>query len=84
MLGTCKGELLVVKWSDIDFRQKTLRISQTKAERPHILPLPAPAISILESLPGREISEWVFPSTDSKTGHLASPKHAWERIRVVS
>jgi integrase len=84
MLGTRKGELLVVKWSDIDFRQKTLRISQTKAGRPHILPLPAPAISTLESLPSREISEWVFPSIDSKTGHLASPKHAWERIRKAA
>jgi integrase len=84
MLGTRKGELLVLKWSDIDFRQKTLRISQTKAGRPHILPLPAPAISILESLPSRHMSDWVFPSAESKTGHLASPKHAWERIRKAA
>ena len=84
MLGTRKGELLVAKWPDIDFRQKTIRISHTKAGRPHILPLPAPAISILESLPSRHIGEWVFPSSESKTGHLASPKHAWERIRKAA
>ena len=62
MLGTRKGELLLLKWTDIDFRQRTLRISQTKVGRPHILPLPAPAISILEPLPSRETGEWVFPS----------------------
>lgn len=84
MLGTRKGELLVLKWTDIDFRQRTLRISQTKVGRPHILPLPAPAISILEPLPSRETGEWVFPSAESKTGHLASPEHAWERIRKAA
>ena len=30
------------------------------------------------------MGEWVFPSAESKTGHLASPKHAWERIRKAA
>jgi transposase-like protein len=31
-----------------------------------------------------ETGEWVFPSAESKTCHLASPKHAWERIRKAA
>jgi len=84
MLGTRKSELLAVRWSEIDFKQRTLRISRTKAGRPHVIPLPSPTISILESLPSRETDEWVFPSADSKSGHLASPKKAWARIRKAA
>ena len=83
-LGTRKGELLGLRWTDIDFRQRTLRIPRTKAGRPHLLPLPSPTVSILESLPSRNTSEWVFPSTASSTGHLVNPKVAWGRIRKAA
>ena len=81
MLGTRKSELLATRWTDLEFKQRTLRIPRTKAGRPHLLPLPTPAISILESLPSRNASEWVFPSAASATGHMVSPKPAWARIR---
>jgi integrase len=79
-LGTRKSELLSAHWSGIDFKQKTWRIEQTKVGHPHVLPLPAAAISILESLPSRGKSEWVFPGVGA-TGHLVEAKIAWKRIR---
>ena len=81
MLGTRKSELLTMCWSDIDFNQCTWRIPETKAGNSHLLPLPSPAIAMLEALPSREQSEWVFPSLDSKAGHIVEPAKAWQRIR---
>jgi integrase len=81
LLGTRKRELLCARWADIDIELRTWRIPKTKAGRPHLLPLPESAVSILESLPSRELSEWIFPGSGS-TGHLAEPKKAWQRIRT--
>jgi integrase len=80
MLGTRKSELLAMKWPDIDFAARTWRIPQTKSGKPHLLPLPAAAIAILESLPSRNTSEWVFPG-EGKSGHLMEPSKSWQRIR---
>jgi integrase len=60
MLGTRKSELFATRWKDVDLARRTLRLTETKAGRPHLLPLPAPAIAMLESLPSRGKSDWVF------------------------
>jgi integrase len=81
LLGTRRSELLSARWQHVDFERRTLRIPETKAGRPHTLPLPNAALAILESLPSRAgVSEWLFPG-DGSTGHLAEPKKAWDRVR---
>lgn len=80
LLGPRRSELLATRWADIDLEQRTWRLPMTKAGRSHLLPLPEAAISILESLPSRDESEWVFPG-DGASGHLVEPKKAWARIR---
>src|SRR5271169_4423074 len=72
-----KGQVFI---RDDELKGFAFRIAKTKAGRPHLLPLPESAVSILESLPSRELSEWIFPGSGS-TGHLAEPKKAWQRIR---
>lgn len=79
MLGTRRGELLAMRWAEIDFNARTWTIPQTKDGDPHLLPLPAPVIAILEGLPSRGKSEWTFPGTGA-SGHLVEPKKAWARI----
>jgi integrase len=79
MLGTRRSELLAMRWTDIDLNQRTWRIPETKAGNSHLLPLPGPVIAILEFLPSRETTQWVFPSV-GKSGHLEEPKKAWTRI----
>jgi integrase len=81
LLGPRKHELLRAQWRDLDFSARAWRLPTTKAGRPHLLPLPAPAIQILESLPSRGQSEWLFPSKTARSGHLEEPKKAWQRIR---
>jgi integrase len=79
MLGTRRGELLSMRWADIDFNARTWLIPQTKDGESHLLPLPAPVIAILEGLPSRDNSEWTFPGIGA-SGHLMQPRKAWARI----
>jgi integrase len=80
LLGPRKSELLAAKWTDIDLKARTWQLPVTKNGLSHLLPLSAPAIAILEALPSRGRSEWVFPGQGA-TGHLTEPKMAWTRIR---
>jgi len=81
-LGTRKGELLSARWEHVDLErgELTLPRATTKGGRTVVLPLSAPAIDILKTLPSRETSPWVFPSTSSASGHLSSPKSVWKRL----
>jgi len=80
MLGVRKSELLAMRWADIDMVQRSWRIPETKTGKPHLLPLPSPAMVMLEGLPSRGKSEWVFPG-DGVSGHIVEPAKAWQRIR---
>jgi integrase len=81
LLGPRRSELLSARWVDIDLQTCTWRLPTTKAGRSHLLPLPTPAVAILESLPSRGQSDWLFPSTAAASGHLEEPRKAWQRIR---
>ncbi len=81
MLGTRRAELLSVRWENVDLQARTLRLPETKAGRSHLLPLPGPAIELLQSFPSRGQEEFVFPGPGA-TGHLVEPAKAWQRIRV--
>ena len=81
LLGPRKGELLCARWSDVDLATRTWRLPTTKAGRSHLLPLPTVTVAMLESLPSRGRSSWLFPSGTSESGHLEEPKKAWQRIR---
>jgi integrase len=80
MLGTRRGELCAVRWEHVDLHQRTIRLPETKAGRPHLLPLPRAAIAILESSPSYSRTGWIFPSKSS-SGHIVEPAKAWQRIR---
>jgi len=80
LLGTRRGELAMARWADIDFAQTVWRIPNTKSGRPHLLPLPRAAVQILEGLPSRHNSEWLFPGEKTNTS-ITAPSNAWQRIR---
>jgi integrase len=80
MLGTRRTELLAARWADVDLEQRTLRLPMTKAGRSHLLPLPTPVVEMLQALPSREESEWLFAGRGA-TGHLVEVASAWQRIR---
>ncbi len=81
LLGPRRSELLSARWADVDLKQRQWSIPTTKAGRSHLLPLPEPAVTILERLQsGIDAAEFVFPGHGA-TGHLVEPKKAWRRIR---
>jgi integrase len=58
--GARQGELLGLRWTDIDFKAKTARLATTKNGEPRVLTLPTPAIEALT--PFREVGgALVFP-----------------------
>ena len=75
LLGIRRGELITARWADIDFAQAVWRIPNTKSGRPHLLPLPRPAVQILEGLPSRHNSMWLFPGEKTSTS-ITAPSHA--------
>ena len=82
LTGTRRMELLTARWENVDLAARTLKLIETKNGRSLLLPLPAAAVAILEALPSRGQSEWVFPAGRSVSGHVTEPKSAWSRIRA--
>jgi integrase len=80
MFGTRRSELLSARWTNFDLAAHTWLIPQTKSDKPLLLPVPTAASAILETLPSRGKSEFVFPGV-GKTGHIVEPKKAWKRIK---
>lgn len=63
LTGQRKTELLSAKWTDVAFEERILRIPKNKADRPHVVPLSAPAIQLLERMPRQAGNPHIFPGT---------------------
>lgn len=76
--GARKTNVLEMRWEQIDMKSALWRIPDTKNGEPVVVPLISYAMELLNSMP--RISEWVFPNSKSKSGHIEDPKRAWNRI----
>ena len=61
--GMRVGEALALKWTDIDFERRTVRITAEKGSLPRILPLSAKAVAMLNRLLRK--SDKIFPSRNA-------------------
>jgi integrase len=79
--GARCGNVLSMKWEDIDFSINEWRIPDTKNGEPVRIPLIEEALEILRDRSWIKESSmpWVFPG-HGKSGHLEEPKAAWKRI----
>lgn len=82
--GARRGNILEMKWVDIDLDAATWRIPHTKNGTPQTVTLVPAVVDILktrleQARQEKVISPYVFPGT-GKTGHLVEPKSAWKRI----
>ena len=76
-----KGEAAKLKWKDVDLKEKTFVVPETKTHEPLILPLSDFLWNLLNS---REVDgKFVFPGT-GKTGHLVEPKNAVKKVVETS
>ncbi|MEI8371667.1 MAG: site-specific integrase [Planctomycetota bacterium] len=80
LCGARRGNVLSMRWQDVDLERGLWRIPETKSGVPVVVPLVAAAVAILlaRKLAGI-VNQYVF-SGRGKTGHLAEPKTAWKRI----
>ena len=69
------GELLAMRYDQIDFEKRTLLIPETKTGRPRTIPLSTKALEILKSMP-RRLDGKVFPLTiDMLEYHFKVARH---------
>ena len=80
LTGARRSEVLGMQWRDLDLQQCLWRIPDTKAGRPHTLPLPQPVIHELMKLPRLEGNPHVFCGRWGKS-HLVNVSKPWKRIR---
>lgn len=84
--GARKTNTLAMRWEQIDFDLRTWYIPETKNGESQTVPLIEDAVILLQEIKKKqqdvdgEVVEWVFPSEESKYGHLQDPKKAWKRI----
>lgn len=75
LTGPRPNEPLMLKWSNVNFRWRTITIrDKTAPERERIIGLTPYVAQLLGSLPRR--NEWVFSSPTSESGHLVDPGDA--------
>jgi integrase len=81
--GLRRSEASRLAWADIDFKEKTLSIPETKNHLVHTLPLSDFLFDLLGRRDMDKSSPYVFPS-DGTLGYLVEPKTAVKRVATLS
>jgi len=94
LTGARKSELLRAQWADLDWTRSELRIPETKAGRPHYIPLSAPALALLRAIPRVEGNPFILVGRGPRGAtaevraetptHLVNIYKAWGRVRTAA
>ena len=80
--GIRRGELLALRWMDVDIEKRRLYLRDTKNGQARILPLSGPAMQVLGSLPEGAASDLVFAGV--KGHHLSIyTKRVFQRLGIT-
>ncbi|MBU2534041.1 MAG: tyrosine-type recombinase/integrase [Alphaproteobacteria bacterium] len=81
LTGARKGEIEGLKWSEVDFDTRCLRLADSKTGQ-KIIPLNSAAVETLTKLePKRQRkSDWVFPATKGEN-HFVGTQRIWDQLR---
>jgi integrase len=82
LTGARVGEVQSMRWSGISDGVWTKLASTTKQKQDHTVPLSAPVQQLLSDIRTGQTAdrEWVFPSSESSTGHVVEIAGAWRAI----
>ena len=72
--GARRGELIALKWSDVDFKAKTVWLKDKIKTEGRYIPLNLYMEQLIDSLPRR--NEYVFSSLEAKDGFITEPRIA--------
>lgn len=78
--GARSGNVKAMRWDQLELESAswTIPSSHHKNKRTHTVPLPPPAVAILQARRGVS-PEWVFPSSTSSSGHLVDIRESWKQ-----
>jgi integrase len=83
MLTGCRlNEILPLRWAWIDEGHACIRLPDSKTGA-KVVPIGAPVIRLLSSMPRQEGSPYVLPA-DRGNGHFVGIQRIWQRIRKVA
>lgn len=80
--GMRRGEVLGLRWQDVDLTRREIHLPDTKAGRPFVVHLSADASAILADLPRMLGNPYVFCSERTAGTHIHDFKEPWERVRA--
>lgn len=82
LTGARKGNVLRMKWGEIDMDAKIWKIPITKTGKNKTIALADSAIDLLKAIQSNNPDEkYVFPSATSASGHLEDVKRMWSTIK---
>ncbi len=81
--GLRRQEVATLKWSDIDLKDRTFTLTNTKNREPLTLPLSDFIYHLLENRKADSESGYVF-SGDGKAGYLIEPRRQVQRVVQIS
>lgn len=78
--GQRRGNILGLRWSQIDLNNGFMYLPDTKNSEPMQVPIIGQLRDLLKKIKRNEKSDWVLPSSKSKSGHLEDPKRPWQDL----
>lgn len=83
LTGARLSEIILLKWSDVDFGLHTIALPKFKGRKREPFPATAAALDILKSLPRVKGSALVFPRNSDKAVPISKEvmESAWQRLR---
>lgn len=82
--GLRRSEASRLAWKDVDFKDKTITIPETKNHVVHVLPMSDYLFDLLTTRSADKESPYVFPSNMSECGYLTEPRTAVSRVCELS
>ena len=79
LTGCRRSEILALRWEDVDFEARELRLRDSKTG-PRVVPLSPSAVELLAELPRSAGSRWVIPGRKPGT-HMVRLGNAWRLLR---
>lgn len=80
--GARKSEIASLKWQEVDAERGYLRLGDSKTGA-KVVPIGAPAIKVLSTIPRVEGTDYVFPASGGK-GHFQGTEKVWRAVREAA